>query len=329
MIPRSFRKAEPWHLLLIFIFAALLWFPKFGMAGSPVCHHERSFLCAALEAFNGSLGPGGTAGQITAFLLILGLGLLLVQILNSNNLIDRATYFPSYVFILFASYHPQLISLHPVLPALFLLLIALLFIFKAYDEASALKMMFSAAFSISIASLFYFPALGFGILPWISLMIFRDFSWRNWAGAFLGLITPYIYAFSWIFIFKDIHTIREIYFSVPIMPAIPALNHPWPFFLFWALTALVLLRSIFSVLWHLNEKVISFRKKQMVVLWFMILSQITLLFSQDSALAHSIIIFVPLSFYYTIFFIQSRRKRWINDFVFLILAASLLLSFFS
>ncbi len=329
MIPRYFRKTAPWQLIFVILVACLFWIPQLGKASLPLCHHERSILCPWIESFAFAFGSGGWTGQITALLLVIMAGLLSVQIWSSHQLIERSSFFPAYAFVLLSSFHASQFTLHPVLPAALLLMLALHFLLRAYDTESALKMVFSASFSIALASLIYFPVLGFGILPWMALLIYRDFGWRNWTGVLLGLLTPYIYTFTLQFLVHDLSYIKESYFAQPIHITLFPQGLAWQHYLFFALADLLLLRAVGSVLWHLNERVISFRKKQLVILWFLLIALMTLPFSAKDFIPHTLLTTIPATFYLTAFHLPAKKRKWTADFAFILFLGSLILAYLS
>jgi hypothetical protein len=51
-----------------------------------------------------------------------------------------------------------------------------------------------------LSSLFYFPAIAFSILIIVAIIITRPFSLQEWVVALLGILTPYYFEASWLFL---------------------------------------------------------------------------------------------------------------------------------
>lgn len=317
------------QLILVILGMTALWLSSFGNRSIPHCAHQLSILCPWVISFN-EFG-GGIFARILTILLLMGAGFILTFSLSSNQMISRQTYLPALLLPVFASYTPLLQTFHPVIPAVFLLVLALHFILAAYEKNDLTKDIFSAGILISLAALFHLPVILFAILPFITLAIYRIFDWRQWAAALAGIFTPLLYTFSIVYYLNGFQFIREwISFVKPVVGIhIPEME--WEIWLFWGLIGIILLRAIGSILWHSGERVISFRKRQIIILWFLILSQLGLLISGPAIVYQSVLLFIPMAFYFTYLFIDKSLKReWLgNFFLFLLFSALLLMYLYS
>lgn len=326
MLLKIYKKASPLQLILVILLLFLWWIPAWRSEASLSCDGAYSLFCGSLAAFQ--LFWGGIPATLLSIFILLASGFLLTFILASVQMISRQTFFPALFLPLLASYSPALQLFHPGLPALLLLSGGLYYLLRGFDKYDQTKELFSGSLLISLAILFHLPALPFALLPFITLMVYRVFDWRQWMAALAGLLTPVLYlsVLSWFFY----GTLPfQSYASIILSPSIPVVeNWGWPLVIFWSFTALLLLRMLGSILYHSGERVISFRKRQLVLLWFLLLSQAGLFFSGSSLLYHSILIFVPFSFYLTYFFIdRTYRRKWIHNLILYLYLFSLLLMF--
>jgi hypothetical protein len=326
MLMKIYKKASPLQLILVMLLPGLWWIPAWRSGVAVGCDEAYSLFCQFLNTFN-QFG-GGIPATLLSLVFLLASGFLLTFSLASVQLISRQTFFPALFLPLLASYSPALQHFHSGLPALLLLTGAMHYLLRGFDKYELTKELFSGSLLVSLAILFHLPALPFALLPFITLLVYRVFDWRQWVAALAGLITPLLYlsALSWFFYGTlPLHTFANIIIS-PSLPVVGNLG--WPLVLFWSFTAILLLRMLGSILYHSGERVISFRKRQLVLLWFLLLSQAGLFFSGPAHLYHSILIFVPFSFYLTYFFIdRNYRRKWMHNLILYLYLLSLLLMF--
>ncbi|HRY98131.1 MAG TPA: hypothetical protein P5550_03650 [Bacteroidales bacterium] len=325
MLYAIYRKATPFQLILVIVAMIVLWFAGFSRTAEAVCHPQLSLLCAVFDNFN--LWLGGLPARILALLLLLGSGFLLTLSLSANHLIARQTYFPALILPLFASYSLPLQVFHMVIPALVLLIASLHFLLTAYEKADMTKDLFTAGMFTSLAALIYFPAIAFGLLPFLALLIYRNFDWRQWGATFAGLFAPLLYLFSTAyFLYGGMH-IREFLHAIEPDLRVSLPSHHWTMYIFWGLQAVLLLRALASVVWHAQERVISYRKRNLIMMWFLFISQLSLFLAGPAIGFHSILIFIPVSFYLTYFFFdRGFRRKWLADLLIYMLLFSLALT---
>jgi hypothetical protein len=325
MLYRIYRKATPWQFIFAIAGMLALWLPGISAAPGAECNEQGSLICAWIEAFNA--WGSGIPARILAILLLVGTGFAFTLSLAANHMIARQTYFPLLILPLFASYDTQLQLFHNGIPALALQVMALHLLMTAYERTEMTKEVFSAAMFFSLAAFLHYAAILFVLLPFISLLIYRNFDWRQWAAALAGAFTPFLYLASIAYFLHGSSYIREYFLSVTPVISIQLPTIHWTAYFFWGLLGLILIRAFASVIWHAQERVISFRKRHLILLWFMILSQLGLLLAGKGILEHSIFIFIPVSFYLTYFFFdRSIRKKWQADLLIYLLLFSLLLT---
>lgn len=127
---------------------------------------------------------------------------LILDINNRFKLIDRATFIPALLFLLIASSFVGLHQFNAVGFAGIFVTIGISRIFQSYKESNSLKSLFEAALFVSIASLFYFPAIFFEIIILIGLIMLRTFNAREWMATLSGILVPYILVLTY-FLFFD------------------------------------------------------------------------------------------------------------------------------
>jgi hypothetical protein len=165
-------------------------------------------------------------------------------------------------------------GLNPVLFSTLMLIIAFHNLLGIYSEEDAFEKVFNSGFFIGLASSFYFPAIFFFLFIWVTFMVFRLMNWREWVIALLGLVTPYLFIFTWFFFNDELVALllayRDYFTSISFMNY--QLDTRWGTYFVIAIMALMTLVAIFRVIAGINEKTILIRKKIWAIMWFTIIA---------------------------------------------------------
>jgi hypothetical protein len=137
--------------------------------------------------------------------VIIALALLIVQafgltlVLQINGLVHRSNIFPAFPVVIGYSWNPDFLTLHPFLFSGILLIAALYFLMRLYGKQAAYREVFYGTFSISLASLFFFPLIYMLILVWTAFITIRITEWREYVITLIAFILPYLYYASGLF----------------------------------------------------------------------------------------------------------------------------------
>ncbi len=82
------------------------------------------------------------------------------------------------------------------------------FVFGMYKSESPVPLMFNGSFIISLAALFYLPALIFIVLIWAGWLFFNPFRVRAYLISLTGLVMPFFFVYSYFFLTDSIEQIN-------------------------------------------------------------------------------------------------------------------------
>ena len=145
----------------------------------------------------------------TALLLLLIQGFTLNQLNARFRLIEEGTYLPGFIYLLTVSSIQETLQINPLLLANFCLLFSFYIFFPTFRIDKFIDPFFKGAFLISLGSLFYFPLIFMSLALFYFLISTRSFYWREWVVAVIGLITPYLIAFSVYYVLDSTNLIIE------------------------------------------------------------------------------------------------------------------------
>jgi hypothetical protein len=247
---------------------------------------------------------------ILGFILTLSSAYIMNRLLTRNEVIQKNSSLSALIFIALMSYFPFLLTLHQLSIAVFILLMILERLYKAYSKSESLELTYVSGFMIGIASLFYLPFLLFFLFLIISFIIFRNIDWHEWIGSFIGLVTPYIFLSVYYFwmdkwMFKAHEYLR--FFLVSFDP--DPFREP-TFLILSAVVLVLLVFGLFTGLTRLSEKTIEVRKKTILLIWLIPVMILSMFFSASLLKYHMLISFITLSGLLSMYLLKIRNTFW-------------------
>jgi hypothetical protein len=231
--------------------------------------------------------------RTAAFIIILFQATLLNYLLIKNNLAPKNSLLPSFLLILFYSSTTSVFQLSAPLISSFFILLAVAELASMYELKYAFTESFNASFFITIASFFYFPAIIFILLPWISFFIYRIVSWREWVISFIG-ITSAILIFAFFYFWNnkllDVWYLITKFFGNPLRFQIHLSTAE---IIIWSIVGLIFLSAILNLINHVNEKIITFRRKYLVFILFFIISLLSFIYADANYRFHLVFLASP------------------------------------
>lgn len=262
---------------------------------------------------------------LLSFLFMLIQAFMINRVIADKNLVDRNSWLPALLYIVLMSSSFNLFGLHPVWFANFFLIIALNKMFEVFKDETVNIEIFNVAFLISIASLFYLPALLFIFLLIAALITYFLLSIRELLASIIGVLLPYIFVTLYYYWFDQLEE-KIGYFSALTINIETIFKQIVPYG--WAsivVTGLIGLVSISRIyLGTLRDKPIRIRKRFQVLLAYLIISVVSVIFAGPLLEVHYGIIMLPLSVIIAGFF-QENKKLQINEAFFNMLLLLILL----
>ncbi len=308
MLIRFFRHSYfPQHILLVLI-GTLLWLPVF--MNPP--YIESSSLNTPLYNVLISFSDSKLFWAIFAFVCILLQAIVFNTILTKNEIIKRSSLLGALAYLILMSHHPSYQHLYPALIANFYILGTIYFLMRLDEKEKVTRDSFRIGFYIGLGSLFYFPIIIFIILIYTTLLQFRSTNWQSYAIPFFSVFTPYIFLFTFYFLFDQTYIFTQYLDSL--------YNH----FSFWGGTSnlfsniisILLAVILFIAFMHVfllknQEKSIQVRKKVFIFFNLLIVSVLGVLFVNDDLTSFTTFL-IPLSLYLASYFNELKKTFWID-----------------
>ncbi len=169
MITRFFKTSKPIHLVIIVLFALMV------------------FIITSLGNINEGLSFGTAIKALSKYSVIL-ISILTLSFLVKKNKLTKNNNYDVLIYGLLLAILPITMHVTNILLANFFILLALRRIISVRSNISVKKKLFDAAFWIAIATLFHFWAILFFVLIIAALLLYSIAHFKNWIVPFIGVL---------------------------------------------------------------------------------------------------------------------------------------------
>ncbi len=326
MLIQKFRKYQFSTPLVLLLSGLVLWLDGFILYSRVNISLEEA---APLYNLVGGLFKNYPLLNVSlAFVFLYFQSFMVNQLVTSKNLIDRQSFLPGFLYLVLMSSSFEMLSLHPVLFANFFLIIALNKILEVYDEKDVMLEVFNVGMLISLAGLFYFPALVLFILLIIALGIYFLANLRGVIASLLGFLTPFLFLGVYYY-WRDVLALKfeELFSGFGVFHIFrqdfSAFSKVYGVFL----VVLAFFAFLSLVFRYLGDKPVRIRKRFTVVLYYFMVSVVSAFFVTHYFDVLYGLFMLPLSIVLAVFFQEIKRNVWaevlFSLMIFLIVAGKL------
>jgi hypothetical protein len=259
--------------------------------------------------------------SLLALILIVVNGYLLIQLNTVHIFIPGRTQLPAFFYAALVISITSLHQLTPQLVASSLLILLLFRILSSYKSEGVSLNYLDAGLLVSLASLFYFPAVVFFLFLLAALIILRPFVWREWTYTIIGLVLPYLFLAS-VFYLADLPFAGYLA-DISASWQKSALHFRIREIVNWSYVAVLFIIGSIFMMRAIDSMKIHARKFFLVFLEFFLFSVLLYVFMPGWGIGMIFFTAVPLAYLFTHYFVRCRRS-WINELLFLLLLLLLL-----
>jgi hypothetical protein len=261
---------------------------------------------------------------IIPLILIIGMALIMLQLNNRYNIIRIRTMLPAPLFILIVSGFSNLHTMHPVYFAAFFVLLAIYRLFSAFDEVKPYSPAFDSGFFLGVAALFYFNAfilfpafiIGLGVLS-------REPKWREFIVNIIGFFLPFIFAFSYVFVFGKVPEYLET-LKLNTFTSVGNLKSNLPVLGYLGILFILILLGTIRIVQQYNAKKVSTRKYFIVLFLVFLFMLISFTLIPATSLEIFVITVIPVTLLLANFFVFMKGRFW-GEFLFSLLLIAVII----
>lgn len=320
MVVKVLKKTQFSALFLIVLLSLAEWLPSLLHAPKIYPTTFDSVSMPLYRHFIALTGQNPLVGKLIALALTFTIGIYILNINGRYMLVKQRSYLPLLFYVFLSSAIVPLQRLLPVIPAMLFTVGAFDYLLGTYQKKLPLDNLYRTGILISLATLFYAPAIFLVIWLFIGLAILRPFRLREWLVVLVGIATPW---FFWIFYcyWYDYSTaipaetvLKNI--SVETNVSFDSLG-PLILILF---LAPALLASLFRIFHNLGMQKISIRKFQNILLWLLLFSIFLNTAIPQASYELTYLAAVPLSLFTAAYFVNCRSRFW-SELLFALMAS--------
>ena len=255
----------------------------------------------------------------SGILLLYLQAMILNKILVDNDIVPKNSLIPAFVFLVVSSASAHNLTYTPLSFAILFLILAIERLFKCYGNTKAFSEILSAGLFISLASLFFFPAIVFVVMIYLILISFSLNNWRLWVIPIIVIILPYIYVYAFYFLTDRFDINIE---SFTIFWNSIGINQQNPFNITHLGHAFIIILLIISTSYyisHIQEKNIIIRKKMILIVFITCISIALMVSNFGNFDLLFIIAALPLSVFISFYLGDIKVKRYHEYFIYLII----------
>ena len=317
----QFKTLNPINLLLLF---AYTFFMRMAIFLNPPEQLNFEFL-EPYTKFMIQI-PIGNNFSITANLFFAGIlifiqALIFNRIINNHGLLAKPSFLPALLYITGASLFEPFLILSPTLICNFLLIVIMDKLLKLGKAPNAIMIMFDVGMLIALGTLIYFPFVVMLLLIFLSLLLYRSFSWREWVSGLIGFLSIVFFLAVFYYWNDNLGMFYKIW--LPLKNKFPsAFKIQYNDYLVLVPVAVMMVLAMIQLRENFFRSFISTRKA-FQMLFFMFLISILSFYTKPNFKLYHFLLCVPPGAVLLAYYFSNATKRWFYESLFLILVVAI------
>jgi hypothetical protein len=322
MIVRSFRSSEPLNiifLLCIVFLLRLIWLLQDIPA--PFIQYSEPFSRFLLNDV--AFLQNRTFNTVLAGLVIFTQGLWLNRLVFRYNILLRNSYLPGLMYVILMSLFSSFLPLNAPLLANYFLLMILDKLFGIHKSSRSIPLLFDTGMLVSLATLFYFPAILWLLMIWLTLMFFKPFVWREYLVGIIGFLIPYLFVALFYFWKDNLSGFLDMWAPLRNRLSLDLFRLNLNDFIPLLPATLILLLAVNKFRSTFYKNIIQVRKYHQLLILLTLISTVAYYIRPLFGINHFILLGVPMAIFLSYYFLIAK-KAWLSESLLLLLILSIL-----
>ena len=308
MLLRLFKGTGPGVIFLIIVILVTVWISAFLFPKVDSSFYYETYPMPLYGFLKLIIGNNHYLGVVLSFSIVSLMAVLLVNFNTAVFFLNERTFLPALIYILCGGLFPQYQLMNPVLPASLFFMEAIIRIMDGYRKPGIAYNFFDAGILISTGSLFYANLIWFGLLVIIGIALLRTGNPREIAISLLGLVTPYLLAFSLYYVLgKDLGELLSL-----VKNNLFGRSEGYLFsrltIVALIFTGMIIIVSITYLFMLMNTKKIKSRKTFFLLIWAFLISILVYLVLPSVSVEIIWLSGIPVSYFLAHFFVFVKKK---------------------
>jgi len=314
MLLKLFKSNHPYVLFLIPVLGLVLWIPV--LFGVPLTFDSVNLGTPTFlfNWVNKLLSFHPMASYYFALVLLIIESYVLIRLNFKYIFIETKTYLPAVFFVVLSSVLVVYQQLHPLLIANLFILLAINKAFVFEKDRNQFKRYFESGIFLGLGTLFYPNAYLFILIIWMTLLVLRNFNWREWFSTILGLVTPAVFYFVILYLSGNWNSLF-LKFTSNLFAQAGNISFSVFSLVAFSLLTLISLIAALAGLRIVGLKKISQRKYYTLFFWMLIFTILLFILPLSVGYELVVVVAIPLSIILSILFVEIRSK-WLSEVLF-------------
>ena len=306
MILRLFSGDKSGSALIIVIFGIILWLPAF-FSHLPIGISSSGYLSIGGSLSSFAFG-NPLLSRIIACIFLSFQAFLIVRLNVMYMLIQQKTYLPALFFISITSFYLPLMNFSGYIFSSFFFTLILMLLFSVYKKEPNSYRFFEAGLIIGIGSLFYPRLIYFLPFIWIISVVLRPFYWREWVFPVIGLILPYLFIITYLYITngKIIYVFRTLWAELTFISF--SFKLEWNYLVIVGYILFLIIVASIYMLQVFQFRKIYIRNYYLSFFWLFAISLIIFFFLSHFDTGILYVLALPVAFILSNYFKTSRQS---------------------
>jgi hypothetical protein len=317
----QFRKLTPVNVFLLLAYAFFMRMAIYNDLPNQLNYGFLEFFSRIQLSFSLENAISPAVNIFFATIIVFIQALIFNYVINSHNLMPRPTYLPALMYITGASLFMYFMILTPVLICNFLLIWLIDRFLKLGKSANCVTEVFDIGMIIAVGTILYFPFVALLLLVYLSLLLFRSFSWREWLAGLIGFLTVFFFLAVWYYWKDNLDAFYTMWKPLSNkFPVIFKINYK-DYLVLIPVFAIIILASI-QLQENFFRSYIITRKAFQMLFFMFIITALSFYLKADLRVWHFLLC-VPAGAVLLAYFFVSAKKRWLYESLFLVLVLSI------
>lgn len=301
----TFRANIPYNNFLLFVYGLVLYLPLFLHPVTPIQTETDVIFYVFFIRLLSIVGQHfPLLYSIVSFVLIYVQALMLNMLVNNQRLQSRPSYLTGMCYILFTAVFTGWYGISASLAASTLLILILTKICNLQNNPSPKTSLYNIGLLMGLTIFFYFPSIAFIFLVLMGITITRPFRFTEWIIAFIGVVTPGYFIFSFNFLFDK----KQLDFGKLFDAGMPTFFNSRTEYAALALIIIVVLSGIYLVQENMRRLLVQSRNAWAVIYVFMLISLVTPFLNRPEGVSNWRFPVIPFSCLAAAFFLNPFKK---------------------
>jgi len=300
-----FKANNPYNYFLLFVYGLLLKLPLFFHPFTPVAQQPDGFF---YTVFLKVLKPAGDSFPfiypLITFILLFTQAIMLNKLVSGQRLLIKTTYLPAMCYLLFTSLFSEWYNLSAPLIINSLLIWVLSELCMLINSPYPKTFLFNIGIVTGIATFFYFPSIAYILMIVVGLIFTRPFNLQEWIMVLLGLLAPYYFMFSWLYLKDSL----DDYHLPALGITIPSLSGSTFAYIAIVLIIITLVVGIFFIQLQMRRQLVQARKSWGLVFVYLLVSLFVPFLNETDNFDYWILSAIPVSMIASAAFLYPERK---------------------